>query len=79
MKDAFITSIVVIATLAFVIFMSNVTFNEAILKRLKAGTIRVYDEEYKCEYVGKYINEEKFIPVVIDELPNAGKISIVMK
>ena len=39
------------------------------LKRLKAGTVRVYDEEYKCEYVGKYISEEKFIPVVIDELP----------
>ena len=69
MKDAFITSIVVVAMLAFIMFMANVTFNESMLKRLKAGTVRVYDEEYKCEYVGKYINEEKFIPVEISELP----------
>lgn len=69
MKDAIITSIVVLLTLLFIIFISSTAFNEAMLKKLKTGTVRVYDEEYKCEYVGKYISEERFIPVEITELP----------
>lgn len=35
----------------------------------KTGQIRIYDDLYKCEYAGKYITEEKFIPKEINELP----------
>ena len=35
----------------------------------KTGQIRIYDDLYKCEYAGKYVTEEKFIPKEINELP----------
>ena len=35
----------------------------------KTGEIRIYDDLYKCEYAGKYVTEEKFIPKEINELP----------
>lgn len=39
----------------------------------KTGQIRIYDDLYKCEYAGKYIMEEKFIPKEINELPKELK------
>ena len=37
----------------------------------KTGQIRIYDDLYKCEYAGKYVSEERFIPstVTMEDLP----------
>ena len=70
MKEIFYTAIVTVSTILFTAGMFYALHNESTLKQLKTGEIKIYNEVYRCQYVGHYENKNVFIPVEIHELPN---------
>ena len=65
-----LVSILMVGCLLTLGFVGSFCIKDKIYQKIeKTGEIRIYDDLYKCEYAGKYVTEEKFIPKDTDELP----------
>ena len=65
-----LVSILMVASIVIIMVVGTFCIKDKVYQEIeKTGQIRIYDDLYKCEYAGKYVTEEKFIPREINELP----------
>jgi len=67
MKDlTYYILLIITFFLLFGVIVYGVT-NEKILNKLESGEITVYDEVYTCNYKGKYVRKNVFVPAEIEK------------
>ena len=70
-KDTTIMVIAFLITTICLCGLTSYTTKLSIEQELKRGELRLFDNRYICDYVGRYISDERFIPkeVTLDILP----------
>lgn len=50
---------------------TSYTVRLSIEQQLKRGDLRLFDNQYSCQMTGKYVSEERLVPmeITIDKLP----------
>ena len=67
-----LVSILMVASIVIIMVVGTFCIKDKVYQEIeKTGQIRIYDDLYKCEFVGKYVTEERFIPstVTMEDLP----------
>lgn len=70
-KDVTIMITAFFITVIFVCIFINYHTRLTIEKDLKDGELRLFDNQYSCQMTGKYVSEERLVPmeITIDKLP----------
>lgn len=66
MRELFYSIIIVIGTILFSTYITYGITNKIISDQIKAGEVTAYGKVYTCNYKGKYVRKNVFIPAEIE-------------